>query len=244
MLNNAKKSVDGNCQLLYNLSFCNTVSYAVPSNGNRYSNLSALAHQYDTEAKRLFQSFSNSLEQVPCDTTSSAQYSLAVTCDNCTTAYKRWLCAVTIPRCEDYSSSKPYLQVRGIGQNFTNGSMPTDRFGDTTFSPANKSILYMNSSRFPLIDESVQPGPYKEVLPCIDLCYGLVQSCPASLQFACPLPGKGRNQSYSSGVDGDGRPVCNIPGSFGVMNAARKEQLSVGIVLAALIAFGSNIIGS
>ena len=42
----------------------------------------------------------------------------------------------------------------------------------------------------------VAPGPYKEVLPCEDLCYGIVQSCPAALGFGCPYPGRGLERGY------------------------------------------------
>lgn len=49
-----------------------------------------------------------------------------------------------------------------------------------------------------MIDADIQPGPYKELLPCKDICYNLIRSCPAALQFACPLEGHGLNYSYGS----------------------------------------------
>jgi len=60
------------------------------------------------------------------------------------------------------------------------------------------SSFATNQSRNPaLIDERIMPGPYKELLPCEDLCYSLVQSCPAAMGFSCPSPGKGLEAGYN-----------------------------------------------
>jgi len=81
----------------------------------------------------------------------------------------------------------------------------------------------MNSSRNQKIDTEIKPGPYNEVLPCKELCYGLVQSCPAALQFSCPLPRYGLNNSYgdwyTDGV-GPGQVTCNNPAAD-MSNSAR-----------------------
>ena len=66
-----------------------------------------------------------------------------------------------------------------------------------------------------MIDDVIQPGPYRELLPCKQLCYGLVQSCPASLQFACPLQGHNLNMSYGEMLpdpNNPDAPMCNMPG--------------------------------
>ena len=152
-----------------------------------------------------------------------------MTCDNCTRAYKRWLCAVTIPRCADFSSSKPHLQPRNVAQNFINGTIPPTMAGESPFSAENRSRTYMNSSRNRLIDEVIKPGPYKEVLPCKELCYGLVQNCPASLQFACPLEGFGLEHNYGSIGNNEDmyNPRCNTPGVFWGMNHSSRLRMSV-----------------
>lgn len=49
------------------------------------------------------------------------------------------------------------------------------------------------------------------MLPCEDLCYELVRSCPSSLQFACPLKGFGLNYSYGTNRK-NGEVTCNLPG--------------------------------
>lgn len=86
-----------------------------------------------------------------------------------------------------------------------------DAFNDT----ADRSKVYFNSSRNPMIDIDIRPGPYKEMLPCEDICYDLVRSCPAALQFACPLEGHGLNYSYGSPSKGCNSPWTSISGAAG-----------------------------
>lgn len=155
---------------------------------------------YDQNAIDAYVFFNKSLQQVPCNTTASAQYSLARNCTDCADAYKQWLCAVLIPRCEDFSNDASYLQPRAVSQGFINQTLNSlfPSINGTALSDYNKTIPYMNSSRNRWIDDVIEPGPYKEVLPCKELCYNLVQSCPAVLQFACPLPGFGLEISYGN----------------------------------------------
>lgn len=205
---NGSPPVD-NCALLFNLSFCTSVAYAAPANPQTFNTTELLALQYDQYAQSLYQNFTYSLQQIPCNTTSSAQYSLARTCSDCDAAYRQWLCAVTIPRCEDISKPAPYLQPRAVNYTFINSSYAVGTDGDLAFSKANRSRLSFNSSRNPMIDSVIRPGPYKELLPCKDICYNLIRSCPAALQFACPLEGHGLNYSYGSPHPGEVR--CNSP---------------------------------
>ncbi|KAL8772622.1 MAG: hypothetical protein Q9209_002283 [Squamulea sp. 1 TL-2023] len=183
---------DNNCQIIYNLPFCTDVAYAVPSNPFLHPNPTELGLLYDTHANESYQNFSKSLQQIACDTTDSARYSLARNCEDCDNAYKAWLCAVTIPRCEDFSASSNdtrHLIPRNINAtHFINGTVvPTKPKGDI-FSVENKTKRHFAQSRNSLlIDEKIQPGPYKEMLPCKDLCYHLVQNCPAALKFALVL---------------------------------------------------------
>lgn len=203
---------DDNCALLYNLTFCNSVAYAAPANPSAF-NITALGSLYDNYASSLYQNFSYSLQQIPCNTTSSAQYSLARSCNDCDAAYRQWLCAVTIPRCEDFSNQASYLQPRALAYPFINQSYGALFEGDQAFE-INKTKSYYNHSRNPMIDAVIKPGPYKEVLPCKEMCYNLTQSCPAALQFSCPLEGHGLNYTYGS-LPPKGSPnglvTCNIP---------------------------------
>lgn len=213
---------EDNCALMYNLSFCSEVAYAVPTNPNKFdptTGLPELAALYDSNAAQMYQYFNYSLQQIPCNTSSSAQYSLARNCDDCARAYKQWLCAVTIPRCTDYSSTDPWLKPRSLGQPFVNGSSISAP--EFNVDQALLNAVATNSSRNPLIDESIQPGPYKEVLPCKDLCYDLVQSCPASLGFGCPLEGAGLEDSYGSRSNDSGVISCSYLGAAYYLSAAQ-----------------------
>lgn len=184
-----------------------------------------LKSMYDDYAASKFQNFSYSLQQNQCNTTAENMYSLAVNCDNCSQAYKEWLCSVTIPRCEDYSSSDDFLQPRNAGQNFFNGTSLEAGHPDQKLSASNRS-------RSSLIDEQIQPGPYKEVLPCQDVCHNLVRNCPASLEFSCPQ-GTLLKLSYGQRSP-NGDVTCNYMGAAYYLNAGRSIHEGLWFVLYAL----------
>ncbi|KAJ5373629.1 hypothetical protein N7517_005635 [Penicillium concentricum] len=200
---------DNNCAVLFNLTFCSEVAYAVPSNPDL--SVDELRTIYDDHAAAYYQNFSYSLQQIQCNATQESMFSLAVDCDDCARAYKEWLCVVTIPRCADYSHPKNFTHVRNAGQAFINGSsLPDD-------SPYRKSVA-MNSSRNPIIDEKIKPGPYNEILPCRDICHTLVKSCPSALGFGCP-EGLMMNSSYGSR---DGDVTCSFLGAAYHLNLGVK----------------------
>lgn len=180
---------------------------------------------YDDYAASKFQNFSYSLQQNQCNTTAENMYSLAVNCDNCSQAYKEWLCSVTIPRCEDYSSSDDFLQPRNAWQKFFNG---------TSLDAGNpdQKLAASNRSRSSMIDEQIQPGPYKEVLPCQDVCHNLVRSCPASLEFSCPQ-GTLLRLSYGRRSP-NGEVTCNYMGAAYYLNAGRSIHEGLWFVSYAL----------
>lgn len=235
--------LNSNCAVIYNLTFCSTVEYAVPANPATFPNVEDLKALYDSEAATKYQNFNYSLQQIPCNTSSTAQYSLARTCDDCASSYKTWLCAVTIPRCEDFTSWSPvqfpkgprdlanssmiglggsqsYLMARNLAQAPIPGAqVPLEALQD----PVEMSWLATNSSRNNnTIAGRIQPGPYNEVLPCEDLCFSLVRDCPASLGFSCPAPGsKMLRASYGEpGQAQNGASLCSAPGSVFKENAA------------------------
>jgi calcium channel MID1 len=216
------------------------------------------------------------MQQIACNTTDSARYSLAADCANCTAAYKNWLCAVAIPRCEDISlpilrsfldgttdaartqvnqvfNSKA-LMPRNLGQAFPNGTTLPSLLSSSSSSSSNNttdddtsvpqwnstgyenitSRVYANSSRNPVIDSAIKPGPYMEFLPCEDLCFSLVRMCPAAMGFACPQ-GNGLARSY--GRQGQ----CNNPGSVFVQSAAVRGGVSLSTLM--VVAVGSVAFG-
>lgn len=201
--------------MLFNLSFCSEVAYAVPSNPDL--SVQKLRTIYDSYASAFYKNFTYSLQQVQCQTDDESMYSLAVNCTDCAKAYKQWLCSVTIPRCADYSATASYLAVRNAGQDFINGtSLPSD-------SPYRKSVA-SNNSRNPIIDSEIKPGPYKEILPCQDICHTLVKDCPSSLGFSCP-EGRWLNSSYGY-RNSDGDITCSYLGA--VYHLSLGSRLGIG----------------
>lgn len=226
---------DTNCAVIYNLTFCSTVAYAVPSNPYLFPDLSTLANLYDGNASSLYKNFSYSLQQIACNTTATAQYSLVKTCDDCAAAYKTWLCAVTIPRCTDYSpapieQADPSVYSFLMPRNVAQAPLPESGVAPVTNSSLLDWLATNSSRNNDTIAGIIQPGPYRELLPCEDLCYNLVRSCPAALGFGCPSKGKGLEAGYGTpGNAADGSPMCSIPGA--VYNQSGGERLQRGVCL-------------
>ncbi|KAF2097052.1 hypothetical protein NA57DRAFT_77305 [Rhizodiscina lignyota] len=238
---------NNNCELLFDLPFCSSIAYAVPSSTNFTSNTSApfngnLSQFYDQTAQAYYQDFDRSMQQIPCNTTDTARYSLVAGCDDCAASYKEWLCAVAIPRCEDFDAdatrqilvdggspiiNNKALMPRNVGASFSNKTAPGLGLNGTSSSNITMK-LYANSSRLPLIDQVVAPGPYMEFLPCDDLCYNLVRNCPASMGFTCPQ-GRMLQRSYGPAK------FCNLPGSVFIVSAAGKHAFSLGSMLALVL---------
>jgi calcium channel MID1 len=241
---------DGNCALMFDLDFCSEVAYAVPANTAIYPDRSGLAARYDSYAANLYKNFTYSMEQIACNATSDSRYSPAKGCDDCASAYKEWLCAVSIPRCEDYSAGYEWLQPRNVGQRYSNGTYLTDDILNSSYvpmpgaptlpgSPAwsqtlNSTFASNRSRNHEIIDLDIMPGPYKEVLPCEDLCYSLVQKCPAAMGIGCPAKGKGLERSYGTRDDPE-MVKCSYLGAVYYHNDAGIVGRNVGI--ATLIAF-------
>ncbi|KAM5342698.1 hypothetical protein ACJ41O_013664 [Fusarium nematophilum] len=215
-----------NCKVVTDLEFCNETQYAVPGNDKGFNN-TELAKVYDDYARDMYANFEKVLAQIACEVPPESAYSLTRNCNDCREAYKRWLCTVSIPRCVDFMSSSKYGIERNAFQAFPNGTkLPDELRKDFINKPSN------NASRNAWIDTKIKPGPYKEILPCEDICYDVVQSCPAAIGFACPLPGyPSFNVSYGR-RDNSMAVTCNYPGE------ARTKISAAGTVLPSAVLLG------
>ena len=192
----------------------------MPSNPNK--TVDELRSIYDSYASQYWKNFDYSLQQIQCKADEESMFSLAVNCTDCATAYKQWLCSVSIPRCADFSSNDSYLLVRNAGQDFINGSaLPKN-------SPFRESVV-TNQSRNPIIDSKIKPGPYKEILPCQDICYSLVKNCPTALGFGCPT-GKWLNASYGY-RDPNGDITCSYLGAAYYLSKGAKLGIWASVYL-------------
>ncbi|KAI1738550.1 stretch-activated Ca2+-permeable channel component-domain-containing protein [Xylaria scruposa] len=214
---------NGACTFVFNLTLCTETRYAVPGNLANFPNGTALAAFYDNYTRTMWDNFDKVLQQTPCQAPATQKYSLAKDCDDCKQAYKDWLCSVAIPRCEDFSSpDESYLQMRNINAPFPNGSLV-----DESIRNEFGNVRAYNSSRNVEIDDRVQPGPYKEVLPCDYLCYELVKSCPSSIGFSCPVPKNKFSFNTSYAIPDDNKELsCNYPGSAYYPSAASAMAVS------------------
>ncbi|KAI0541005.1 stretch-activated Ca2+-permeable channel component-domain-containing protein [Xylaria digitata] len=213
---------NGACTFIFNLTVCTETRYAVPGNPSKFPNGTSLAAFYDNYTRTMWDNFDKVLQQTPCEAPPTQRYSLARNCTDCMRDYKNWLCSVAIPRCEDFSSPNPALQIRNIGAAFPNGS-----FVDQSMRENLGKMRAFNTSRNVEIDKTVEPGPYKELLPCDYLCYEVVKSCPASMGFSCPMPHSkfGFNTSYAV-MDKNKELSCNYPGSGYFPSAATVVAVS------------------
>ncbi|KAI0024353.1 stretch-activated Ca2+-permeable channel component-domain-containing protein [Xylariomycetidae sp. FL0641] len=216
---------NGACTFIFNLTLCDEMQYAVPGNSAKFPNGSALAAFYEDYTQTMYGFFDKVLQQTPCEAEQTEQYSLVKNCDDCRNAYKNWLCSVAIPRCEDFSTpDRQFLQMRNINAAFPNGSHVDEGIRNTnlsTFYPVHgvsnlplKDLRAFNESRNPKIDSEISPGPYKELLPCLDVCEEVVRSCPASMGFGCPSTENVYSFLGSYGLRNQSEPLaCNYPGS-------------------------------
>ncbi|KAF9168296.1 stretch-activated cation channel mid1 [Mortierella sp. AD011] len=225
-----KTKSSNNCMLITDLPFCHEVAYAVPvTPGLTSASYQEVRTDYDNFASNLMDNFNKVLAQFDC---SKPEYSLIRNCTDCTRAYRRWLCSVSIPRCTDLDavydpqnigyidpssvdlSQNPYLIDR------TNGPVVVQR--DTNSSRGAINQL----SQLP----SLNPGNYSEVLPCVDLCYDVVQSCPNFLGFACPYKNMAGNYAKMNSVGFQ----CNGLGLVAIPSGATSLVVGGGVVMVML----------
>ncbi|KAH4213995.1 hypothetical protein HBI23_048330 [Parastagonospora nodorum] len=228
---------DDNCQVIFDLEFCDSVAYAVPSNPDYKDDDNKLKALYDDQAKAYYRNFSNSIAQVACDTYAEAQYSLARTCRDCERDYKNWLCSVLIPRCEDWNATGDFLQERNVNMLLPDGGVTFEGNVSAEMNATKRDRLGFNSTRNPGIDKVTPLGPYKEMKPCEDLCFDIVRSCPAQLGFACPN-NPARGLTYGKRDPDDKELRCNFPGAVVKLNilggagaVGARMGLVVGVVM-------------
>ncbi|ANB11854.1 Mid1p [Sugiyamaella lignohabitans] len=196
---------DTNCQVIFDLDFCSGVAFAVPGNASAFTT-ETLREFYDDMALNRYGNFSKSLQNIPCNASAETQYSIMRGCDDCANSYKQWLCAITIPRCTDWSNQQSFLFPRPVGQ-----------------------------SRNPEINEVIKPGKYKEILPCADLCYSIVQDCSPDFGFFCPKAGRGLEFSYGQRSP-NGDISCSYPGAAYIPSTASTGRtISMELILFATL---------
>lgn len=154
-----------NCQLVSNLDFCPDVAYATAV-GPHFALNEALQHIEET-VTGVLSNFSKAVSTFSCGT-GQGRYSYIATCDDCVTAYRRWLCAMAIPRCINTPPGWPKTNWNGTGSG---GAVP--------YTVVRHGANRLNAS-FGF------SGPFGELLPCLDICHMVAVNCPPVVQWVCP----------------------------------------------------------
>jgi calcium channel MID1 len=123
----------------------------------------------------------------------------------------------------------------------SDGSLTFDGNTSALMNDTKRDRLGYNSTRNPGIDVVVVQAPYKEMLPCLDLCIDIVRSCPANLGFACPnSPAK--ELSYGQRDPNDVELRCNFPGAVVKLNVqgaagtlSAQVWVAVSVALVAVV---------
>ena len=174
------------------LSYCPGVSWAVPlpapPNSDTTYNSSNLPTQITDPLQQYIANFTTSLTIIACG---RDIYSPIQTCANCQREYRRWLCAVSFPRCGE---------PRGDESSLGRDPSLTTALASPTGQPRNPD--------FPQVD-----GGFVELLPCLETCQVTDRACPYHVGFQCPLKAFNADKSYGVGfidsgdvgVEGKGR---------------------------------------
>ena len=190
------------CQLVHGLPYCPTTAYSVPlpeppDSAPAY-NASNLPDTLATPLLAYLSNFTASLLVTACG---RDFYSPLQTCADCQAAYRRWLCAVSLPRCGEFPQDQQ--QQRQRQQQQQQAVVPALSPQPSGTTPRNAALG--NSTE------------YTALLPCIETCNAADRACPVFLGFRCPdAKVSTAQQSYGIGfidsADGDVRDG-GVPGS-------------------------------
>ncbi|KAH9847078.1 stretch-activated cation channel Mid1 [Lenzites betulinus] len=192
------KSATFNCPIVHSLPFCPTVAYAAPLAPPAGV---ATAHTADTlpagVADTLISTMANFTVTLSTLACGRDVYSPLVTCTDCSDAYRRWLCAVSFPRCAETPST---VSDTGDGAQVPLPALTTVQGGAAARNPA-----------LPALTSS-----YQALLPCLETCNAADRACPNFLGFKCPLPRFTAADSYGVGYIDNGEDGVVGHGSTGV----------------------------
>ncbi|KAH6897652.1 calcium channel [Coprinopsis sp. MPI-PUGE-AT-0042] len=203
----ATKSAAFPCTLVANLPYCPRVAYAMPLNappgGADIYTGDTLPEPLREPLRSYLTNFTVSLGRFACG---RDLYSPLVDCIDCQREYRKWLCAISLPRCSEASPSNP--------DAFTALPPNPTATGLAATKNAQKQVL---SALVP-IQTSTPPrntnlppfnSPYQMLLPCIETCNAVDRACPPFLGFKCPTSNYNGASSYGigyiDGKDGDER---------------------------------------
>ncbi|TFK68899.1 hypothetical protein BDN72DRAFT_820585 [Pluteus cervinus] len=185
------KSPDFPCQLVHSLPYCPSTAYSVPlpppPDGALLYDALTLPENITTSVISTLANFTISLTTFACG---RDWYSPLMGCSDCQREYRKWLCAVSFPRCGESSAEDP----NGVTNTSTSSGQQTIPSALVPQTP----FAVPRSPSFPAI-----PGSYNLLLPCLEVCTAVDRACPNFIQFRCPTRKFNAGASYGVGyVDG------------------------------------------
>lgn len=229
------------CALVTDMKFCTEVAYAVPitppNPPTAAVDLDGVKKIYEDHVEVLMHNFENVLAQYDC---SKSQYSLIRNCTDCQLAYRRWLCSVSIPRCTDVEDVTDFKNHGYIPPEEKPKADDNPYLIDRSKGPV---VVQRNTStlrtaiNLPENETRIDPGDFGEVLPCIDLCFDVVQSCPNFLGFGCPVKNMAGNYATmnSDGFQCNGLGLVPVPSEGAVSRQGWRMMQVVAMAVAVLV---------
>lgn len=189
------------CPLVSNVAFCPGVAYAMPldpppNNAEIYTG-DTLPTTLTDPLKSYMTNFTVTLNSFACG---RDMYSPLMTCADCQREYRKWLCAVSLPRCSEPSLSNPDGFTR-----FPPAPTATGLSAMKNEQQQVMSALLPVQSQTPSRNAFLPPfqDPYQVLLPCIETCNAMDRACPAFLGIKCPTAQFNGAASYGIGyIDG------------------------------------------
>lgn len=206
------KSAAFPCSLVANLPYCPRVAYAVPlgapPGGDDIYTGSTLPEPVREPLRSYLTNFTVSLGRFACG---RDLYSPLLDCIDCQREYRKWLCAISLPRCSEPSPSNPD-GFTALPPNPTATGLAASKNGQQVLSalvPIQTSTPPRNANLPPF------NSPYQMLLPCIEACNSVDRACPPFLGFKCPTSNYNGASSYGIGyIDGkDGDEKEGITGT-------------------------------
>ncbi|KAF9353383.1 stretch-activated cation channel mid1 [Mortierella sp. NVP85] len=229
-----------NCALVTDLKFCKEVAYAVPitpPTSTAPVDLEGVKKIYEDHVEVLVHNFENVLAQYDC---SKSQYSLIRNCTDCQLAYRRWLCGVSIPRCTDVEDVTDFRNHGYIPPEEKPKADENPYLIDRSKGPVvvqRNTTTLRTAINMPENDTRIDPGDFGEVLPCIDLCFDVVQSCPNFLGFGCPVKNMAGNYATmnSDGFQCNGLGLVPVPSEGAVSRQGWRVMQVVAMAVTVLL---------
>ncbi|KAL7278152.1 hypothetical protein ACG7TL_008124 [Trametes sanguinea] len=200
------KSATFSCPIVHSLPFCPTVGYAVPIAPPRgiaaVHTAATLPSDVTDTLLSVLTNFTTTLSTLACG---RDYYSPLVTCADCQEAYRRWLCAVSFPRCGESNMSSTSTSTSLASQDTAQAAL---------LQPALQLVKAGATPRNPILPPFATD--YETLLPCLETCNAADRACPNFLGFKCPLPQFTAADSYGVGYIDKGEEGVVGGGATGV----------------------------